>query len=250
MEENAYLISMVAGAFYLIVACRLLQLSRRTREQPELLLGIYFAATGPWYLFYNVPYLFGLESMPQLLEQGIEWVYAVGVIPYLLFIRSAFRPGTNWATALVAIGTVCLLVGAFLSSTTGGGFSNSTDDLGYRIEWIGYTLPCLWMSYEGFAAHAAARKRFRTGLCDAIVANRYLLFGWFGVCQTAACAADLLWAHGNSTEAASTAIASGLLSGTEIASVAVLGLAFFPPPSYRRWIDRRSASLSAPTEGA
>jgi len=247
MEETAYIISMTAGAFYLIAACRLFQLSRKTGEQPELLLGIYFASTGQWYLLYNAPYLFGLEGLPRLLEQGVEWVYVVGVIPYLLFIRSVFRPGTTWATALVTLATLCLLAGAFISSI-GGGISNSIDDPGYLIEWIGYTIPCLWMCREGFASHAAARKRFRMGLCDAIVANRYLLFGWFGVCQTAACAADLLWAHGISTGAASTPLANGLLSGSEIASVAALWLAFFPPSLYRNWIARRTKTLPTPVE--
>ncbi|MBW1843367.1 MAG: hypothetical protein JRE38_07210 [Deltaproteobacteria bacterium] len=247
MEETAYIISMAAGAFYLIVACRLLQLSRKTGEHPELLLGIYFATTGQWYLFYNAPYFFGLEGLPRLFEQGVEWVYAVGVIPYLLFIRSAFRPGSTWATALVTLATLCLLAGAFISSIWGE-FSNSIDDPGYMIEWIGYTIPCFWMCCEGFASHAAARKRVRMGLCDTIVANRYLLFGWFGVCQTAACAADLLWAHGNSTGAASTALANGLLSGTEIASVAVLWLAFFPPSFYANWIARRAQTHPTPAE--
>jgi hypothetical protein len=86
------------------------------------------------------------------------------------------------------------------------------------------------------------------GLCDTIVANRYLLFGWFGACQTAACAADLLWASGNSTGAASTSLATGLLSGTEIASVAALWLAFFPPSFYANWIARRTQTLPTAVE--
>ena len=247
MEETAYIISMAAGAFYLIAACRLLQLSRKNGEHPELLLGIYLATTGQWYLLYNAPYLFGLAAPPPLFEQGVEWVYAVGVIPYLLFIRSAFRPGTSWATALVILGTLCLLAGAIILSLVSG-FSNSLDDPGYLIEWIGYTIPCIWICCEGFASHAAAQKRVRMGLCDAIVANRYLLFAYFGFFQTAACAADLLWAHGNSTGAASTALATGLLSVTEIASVAALWLAFFPPSFFANWIARRTKTLPTPVE--
>jgi hypothetical protein len=247
MEEIAYIISMAAGAFYLIAACRLLKLSRKNGEHPELLLGIYLATTGQWYLLYNAPYLFGLEAVPPLFEQGVEWVYAAGVIPLFLFIRNAFRPGTSWATALVIIGTLCLLAGAIVSSL-GSGFSNSLDDPGYLIEWIGYTIPSFWICCEGFASHAAAQKRARMGLCDAIVANRYLLFAGFGAFQTAACAADLLWAHGNSTGAASTALATGLLSMTEIASVAALWLAFFPPLFYANWIAQRSKTLPTQVE--
>jgi hypothetical protein len=249
MEAGAYIISITAGAFYLIAACRLLQLSRKAGERPELMLGINLATTGQWYLLYNAPYFFGLAALPPLIGQGVEWIYAMGVIPYLLFIRSAFRPGTSWATALVIFATFCLIAGA-IASSLGSGFSNSIDDPGYLVEWIGYTIPSFWICCEGFASHAAAQKRVRMGLCDAIVANRYLLFACFGLFQTAACAADLLWAHGNSTGAASTALATGLLSGTECASVTALWLAFFPPLFYRRWIDGRSAQRFAAVEEA
>jgi hypothetical protein len=236
MEQSAHLISIAAGAFYLIASYRLLRLSGRTGERPELLLGICFAFTGQWYLLYNAPYFLGMEALPLLLEHGVEWVYAVGVVPYLLFIRSAFRPEPAWATAMVIVCTLLLFAGAAASSL-GGSFSISIDDPAYLIEWIGYTVPCFWMCCEGFISHAAAKKRVRIRLCDPIVANRYLLFACFGFCQVAACAADLIWAYGNSTEGIVSSIAIGLLGGTEIASVAALWLAFFPPLVYRRWIE-------------
>jgi hypothetical protein len=128
--------------------------------------------------------------------------------------------------------------------------SITLDDPGFLTEWIGYTVPCVWMCCEGALSNAAANKRVRIGLCDPIVANRYLLFACFGFCQTAACASELSWAYVNSTGAASSSISEILLGGTEIASVAVLWLAFFPPLVYRRWIDGRAALLPTPAEEA
>ncbi len=247
MAESAYIISSVAGCFYLIACYRLLKLSRRSGQRPEFWLGIYFGAAGQWYLLYTAPYFLGLDALPPLTEQGVEWTYALGVIPYLLFIRSTFRPGCGWATAL-AIASSLLLIGGAAAASLGGGFSNSIDDLAYLIEWTGYTIPSIWMCGEGFVAHSAAQKRVRMGLCEPVVANRYLLFAYFGGCQIAACAADLLWALENSRESASSAFANGLLSATEIASVAALWLVFFPPLAYRRWIKHRAELLSAPAE--
>jgi hypothetical protein len=249
MEQIAYLISIAAGTFYLIAGYRLLRLSGRTGERPELLFGIYFAFTGQWYVLYNAPYLLGMEALPPLIAQGIEWLYVVGIVPYLLFLRSAFRPESAWATSVVILSTLFLFAGA-VASSLGTGFSNSLDDPGYLIEWVGYTVPCFWMCCEGAISHAAAKKRVRIGLCDPIVANRYLLFGVFGFCQVAACAADLIWAYGNSTAEVASAFAGSLLGATEIASVAALWLAFFPPRVYRRWIEGRAALLSTPAEEA
>jgi hypothetical protein len=249
MEQSAYLISIAAGIFYLIAGYRLLRLSGRTGERPELLLGIYFALTGQWYVLYNAPDLLGIEALPPLVNHGFEWLYVVGVVPYLLFIRSAFRPGSVWATTVVIGCTLCLFTGA-TALTLGGEFSITLDDPAFMIEWIGYTVPCVWMCCEGALSNAAARKRVRIGLCDPIVANRYLLFACFGFCQTAACASELSWAYANSTGGAASSISEVLLGGTEIASVAVLWLAFFPPLVYRRWIDGRAALLPTPAEEA
>jgi len=247
MEQSAYLISIAAGIFYLIASYRLLRLSRLTGERPELQLGIYFAFTGQWYVLYNAPNLIGIEALPPLIGLGIEWVYVVGIIPFLLFIRSAFRPRSAWATAVVIVCTLFLFAGAVITSVTGN-LSISLDDPGFLIEWAGYTTPCLWMCCEGAIAHAAANKRVRIKLCDPIVANRYLLFAGFGFCQLAACAAELLWASENSIAGSASLFADALLGGSEIASIAILWLAFFPPRAYRHWIDRRAAFLATPAE--
>jgi hypothetical protein len=164
----------------------------------------------------------------------------VGVTPYLLFIRTAFRPDSAWAKAVVIVCTLLVLTGAAIGSFLGI-FSNSLDSY-FMIEWVGYTVPCVWMCCEGAIAHSAAKKRVQIGLCEPVVANSYLLFALFGFCQTAACVAELLWAYGNSAAVPAYASAEILLGASEIASVVVLWFIFFPPPAYRRWVDGRAAS--------
>ena len=247
MEAATYIISIGAGVFYLNAGYRLLQLSRRTGERPEFWLGIYFAASGQWYVIYNAPFFLGMEALPPLIENLIEWTYAVSVVPYLLFTRCTFRPRAPWATALVAVATLVLIAGA-TSSSLGDGFYGGVNSPSYLMEWIGYTVPPVWICFEGLISHATARKRVRMELCDPIVANRYLLFAGFGICQIAACAADLFWTYERTEAGSSYAFSVGLLGGIEIGSVGALWLAFFPPRFYRRWIKGR-ALISSTSEG-
>jgi len=240
MEAATYMISIGAGVFYLIASYRLLQLSRQTGERPEFWLGIYFAAAGQWFVLYNTPFFVGMKALPLLIENSIEWTYAVGVVPYLLFTRCTFRPRAPWATALVGVATLLLVAGATASSL-GDGFYAGVDSPSFLMEWIGYTIPPVWICFEGLISHATARKRVRLELCDPVVANRYLLFAGFGFCQIAASAADLFWTYERTEAGGSYAFSVGLLGGTEIGSVAFLWLAFFPPRAYANWIARRAA---------
>jgi len=239
MEYGSDLISIFAGLFYLLASHRLIGLSFRTRRHPERWLGCYFAAAGLWFVVYNTPYLFGLEELPALVGAAVEWIYALGGIGYLLFIRMAFRPDAAWAAALVFFGVAFLLVGVTGASLRGH-FSISLASPWFLVEWIGYTIPSFWMCAEGFGAHVLARRRVRIGLCPAIVANRYLLFAAFALFQMLASFTELLWASELGSSAALEALVFHLLTGTEIASVALLWLALFPPTRYREWIARRA----------
>jgi hypothetical protein len=248
MEENAYLTSIVAGTFYLIASLRLLRLNRRTGERPELLLGLYFGFSGAYYLGYNLPSLFGLAPWPSSTEWIIEWIYVLGVFPYLFFIRSVFRPEATWAGVLVGICSVLLLVGTALGALDGREVY-SLENPWFLVQWAGYTIPCAWMFWEAMLSRHGAQKRARLGLCAPVVANRYLLLALFGGFQSLACLADLYIAAEISGSQTISLISDALLGGTEIASVAVLWLAFFPPPFYANWITRRAVILPTPMDG-
>jgi hypothetical protein len=248
MEENAYIISIVASTFYLIACLRLIRLSRQNGERPELLLGFYFGLSGAYYLGYNLPSLFGLDAWPPAAEWTIEWIYVLGVFPYLFFIRSVFRPKDAWAGALVGICSVVLLAGTVLGGLDGRTVY-SFENPWFLVQWAGYTLPCAWMCLEATISHRGARKRARLGLCAPVVANRYLLLALFGGFQVLACLADLSYAADISNGQTASLISEVLLGGAEIASIAVLWLAFFPPPFYSDWITRRAVILPTPMDG-
>jgi hypothetical protein len=248
VEEYAYLISILAGTFYLIASLRLIRLSRRTRERPEMLLGLYFCLSGAYYIGFNLPSLFGLDPSSGMGEWMLEMVYVLGVFPYLFFVRTVFRPAVTWARALVWICSIQLLVGTAMGALDGTN-AYSLDNPWFLTQWAGYTLPCAWMCWEATLSHLGAKKRARLGLCAPVIANRYLLLALFGGFQVMACLADLSYAADISNNQAASLVSEALLGGAEIASVAVLWLAFFPPPFYTDWITRRAVILPTPMDG-
>jgi hypothetical protein len=248
VEESAFLISILAGTFYLIASLRLIRLSGRTHERPELLLGLYFSLSGAYYIAYNLPSLFGFSAWLPAVDWAIEAIYVLGVIPYMFFIRAVFRPEDTWAGVSVGLCSAVLLGSTVLGGLDGRALY-SFDNPWFLPQWAGYTLPCAWICVEATLAHRGARKRARIGLCAPAVANRYLLLALFGGFQVLACVADLSYATDVSSDQTASLISEVLLGGAEIASVAVLWLAFFPPPFYTDWITRRAVVLPTPMEG-
>jgi hypothetical protein len=248
MEEHAYITSVIAGVFYLIASLRLLRLNRRTGERPELLLGFYFGLSGVYYLGYNLPSLLGLDPWTAATEWILEGIYVLGVFPFLFFIRRVFRPEDAWAGMLVGCLALLLVLGTVLGAFDGRTIY-SFDNPWFLVQWAGYTIPCAWLCWEAMLSRQGAQKRARIGLCEPVVANRYLLLALFGGFQTLACLADLSFANDVSAAQTASLISNLLLGSSEIASVAVLWLAFFPPRSYSDWITRRAVILPTPMDG-
>ena len=76
--------------------------------------------------------------------------------------------------------------------TLNGDIYPGLDNPFYWIQWLGYSVPCAWMTAEAFLAHRVAARRSRIGLSDPVVVNRHLLLPLFGTFQTLACFPDVL----------------------------------------------------------
>jgi hypothetical protein len=248
MEENAYIISILAGGVYLFASLRLLCLASETGERPERLLGIYFAFSGVYYLTYNIPNYLGSDRWLFPVGMGIEWVYALGVFPYLMFVRNVFRPSEKWAGWIVGISSSLLLVG-MVEATITRRVDAVIENPMFLLEWVGYTTPCAWVGIESILYRRGAVRRARIGVLPPTVANRYLLMGLFGGFQVLACLADLYWAYDLKLSETISHFSDALLGGTEIASVALLWLAFFPPRFYTNWITKRVVILPTSIDG-
>jgi hypothetical protein len=244
MINGSYIAQILASAFFMIVGVRLLSLNRRTGETPEKLLGIYFLLTGFAYVGWMLPVIFDLGTMSVMSELSAWALYSIGVVAFLFFTRMVFRPNTTWTYGIVAFCTLGLFAGS-------GSWiiQDAIDSPVYLFNWLGYTLPCIWMSAEAFLAYSRASRRVRVGLCDRVVANRYLLFACFGVFQTFACITDIFL---EMEYMANNAITGGFdlaLGGLEMVAIAMLFLVFFPPAFYQRWIAAPAAHATEAVDG-
>ena len=237
MEDHAYIGELLAGFVYLIVGIRLLRLGQRTREVPERLLGAMFLLSGASYIVYLMAYLPGLESLWTPISFAGRVIYIGAPILLAAFTQQVFRPKGHWAAWLV-YGIAVLMVGGVGGSALGGDWEGfSISNRWFWLEWAGYTIPFGWAGSEAFVQYRQARRRVRLGLSEPFVCNRYLLWAMFGVLQVCIALAILPQYSTYETTSQFTATWDILIGGLEIVSITLIGLVFFPPAFYQRWIN-------------
>jgi hypothetical protein len=245
MLDSGFISELLAAIFFIFVGIRLFLLSRRTGEAPEKLLGIYFFVTGWAYISWLVIAKSQLDSGTAALADLTTWVlYSLGVTPFIFFTRLVFRPNAVWAKWLTAANALLLFSGVAMWIVQR--YDHYVlDNPWFWVQWLGYTTPCVWVGIEAFLSHSSANRRARVGLCDRVVANRYLLFGSFGVFQTFACISDVYLVPGYATNHG-----VDLVLGTlETMGALMLFLVFFPPAFYQRWISASATSAAETVEG-
>jgi hypothetical protein len=226
-----------------VVGVRLLWLTRRTRQQPELLMGLGFATVG--LLGYPIAVISGfgrgaVSAMNTDLWYAGVLVMDAGMACIYAFTATVFRPGKSWATALVFALTVTSLF-----SGTGAWFALREAPpwaLSFLVtkKWIlvgqlGSGLGFVWIGVESWLQLAMARRRAALGLADGVVANRFLLWVLFAafatgmnVANSCALIADVSAAESVWVQAAMAVFGLG-------AAVSMY-LAFLPPAAYLRWL--------------
>jgi len=242
MDENPYLFNILAALLYAIVGARLFALSLRTRGRPETLLAINYLCTGVSYFLYE---------LPDLLQMSLPWVliiariiYTLGIVPLLLFTRDVFRADCRWAKGLVWANSLVLFSGVLVSSLEGDIQGVTIDNPWFWCDWLGYTLPYVWICTEALIAWSAARKRLTLGLCDAETVDRFLLWALFGAVATLSGVVLIpLYMEYDKTQAWPN-WGDYVSGGLETASTAVLWFVFFPPAFYRRWVNRAAPSAA------
>jgi hypothetical protein len=244
MEESAYAAQLLAGLFFVIAGARLIRLSGRAGEAPERLLGLYFAFTGIAYVCWVLPLVAALGSAADTTDVVAWVVYSIGVVPCLMFTRIVFRPTSRWPRWLI-LGCVAALALSATVLTLNGNHDPGLDDPFFWIQWLGYTVPCVWMTLEAGRCRRNTVRRARIGLGDPIVMNRYLLLALFGGFQVLACLTDILLTIDFAADREISGAADLLLGGSEVAGLAALWLAFFPPAAYLDWVGGSNQSADA-----
>jgi hypothetical protein len=235
MEESAYAAQLLAGLVFLVAGTRLIRLSVRTGEAPERLLGLYFALTGFAYLAWVLPSVVALGPMANASDIVAWTAYSIGVVPCLMFTRIVFRPTSRWPQWLI-VGCVAALVLSTSVLTLNGNRNPGLDNPFFWIQWLGYTVPCAWVTLEAGRCRRNTVRRARIGLGDPVIMNRYLLLALFGGFQVLACLTDIVLTIDFAADREISGAADLLLGGTELAGLTALWLAFFPPAAYLDWV--------------
>jgi hypothetical protein len=230
-----------------VVAARLLWLARRTRQEPELLLGAAIGCTavlGYGVLIANLV-LRGtrapdeVRALAVFLSGAGRTLHDFGVTLFLVFVVRVFRRDAAWAKALAA-GMLALLWGGLVAGAVNGSFRAEIDAVGRPAWWCEYAVIwtySIWSLAESYRYWGVMRRRVAVGLADPLVANRFFLWGTGSLFTVLATwTASIPFAYVGDPEAL-VAITPAVRIATALAglgSVSCSMFAFLPPAWYRR----------------
>jgi len=202
------------------------------------IIGATFLLWGLSYLLYNLPFAISTQMLvPPLFFMG-RVAYDLGALAIAVFTCRVFRAGAGWARAVLALMLLSILIGLVSSAALGDW--EGTDVRGnpwFWAEWLGITVPPVWMGVEGLLEYASARRRRTLGLCDPILCNRFLLWSLMGLFVVVSNLAVLPQYLEYQQAARFSVVWDAVLGWLEIFTVVVIWLVFWPPILYRRWID-------------
>ena len=249
MPSSAWIGELIAGIFYLVVGVRLAQLASRTGERPERLLSNMFFFTAISYAFYTVPLMIPIEALWTPFNFAGRVSYLPAVVLIALFTRDVFRSDSRLSTFFVVATVALLVVGVGGSALVGDWEGFTLGNPLFWFEWVGYTIPFAWAGLEALGQYFPSRRRQRLGLCDRMVCNRLLLWGFFGALQVGLSLVYLpMYADFEANNAFSTFF-DGLSGVLEVLSIGVIWLVFFPPRFYQRLVSGSDVGESSVDEG-
>jgi hypothetical protein len=237
----------------LVVGVRVIALWLRTRKLPELLLGISVLSMG--FLAFAVgtaaKLLIGTneELRGPLIVVGLTIEY-IGSLAIAVFAWRVFHPGAKWATGVASL-IGLLFVAAYAGELVSTEYLRYADSqpmsgpfvpLGLAARGLGPA----WMAGECLRYHTKLRRRLRLGLADRLIVHRV---GLWGIAIGATALAYVVTIGHRliyGTGLREHVWALGAVSALGMVSAICIGIAFFPPRTYRSWAHRSSAP---PPEG-
>jgi hypothetical protein len=227
-----------------VVGVRLLLLWRRTRELPELLIGLGVLGIGP--------VGFGCITVGQLVTGAAPGVarvliglglaaMSVGAGAKYVFNWRVYHPASHLLLGMVGVACT-LLAGCIVWEYTATGFHSLAKPGPSYFLRLGLQVGCLlWGSAEALSYWSRMRRRVRLGLADPVVSNRFLLWGLgaFAAGFGSLVGVVVQLATGLSPVELPALIVSSSLHG--LAAAIAMWLAFVPNAAYTRWIRHRAA---------
>ena len=243
-----WLAALGGGAFVLasvVVSARLLALALRTRELPELLVGLNLALSGalgyPVAIYARVVHDPALRAALQILHGAMM---VVGLTSVVIFNWRVFRPADAWARRL-SIAYPAVLVALFAWQTAAPGWAEFAKHTSgpWRVLPYGTLFALGWAGIESLLYYQKLRKRLALGLAEAVTTDRLRLWA---IAMLAAFMTSLLVQVVRSMGVAMTGSVTGLIVGPlGIVSASAMWLAFLPPQRYVDWVLARAGTARA-----
>lgn len=246
MEDSSFLVQLLAGVFYIAASVPLFRRAARSGERPEHLLAGAFLLFGISYLFYQLPMTEAFNALWVEFTVIGRLTTAVGLILIAFFTRLAFRKDARWAKWLAHGCALLMILGVAVSFAEGDweGY-RPLSSVGFWFEWVGLTAPGVWVAVEGFTHYRRAARRMALGLCDPIVANRFFIWGLFGIGLVGSTTVVIPMNIEYERYGAFSVWADATSGATEMFTIATVWFAFYPPAFYRRWVGRRALAADA-----
>jgi hypothetical protein len=230
-----------------LVGARLIQLAQRTRQSPELLLGLSLVLLGCFWsaLAAIGRQAVGLGDPVRVALLVIGTLCAIGGNTSLaVFNVRVFRPGVAWASGLTAALTLAM-AGLLIAQTLGPGwviYAHEEQGPWTAATWVG-AATYAWSSVEAWRQLGMLERRERIGLGDPIVTNRVLLWT---ITMVTALVATLAFSalHAWGIPVGGTTIGLGMASFVSLLSATCLWLAFMPPSFYLATVRRRAPAAA------
>jgi hypothetical protein len=231
------------------VATRLLRLAARTRELPELLLGVAYLLGGVLGFATIIVGTACHDSAPLLsrILMGIGlFFFSSGHLAVALMCWRVFSPDSRGLAALFWL-LVAVLVADFARNigVEGIPFPASRSPW-YYPGMLARNATTTWWVVASLSYHARLRRRLALGLADAPAANRVLLWGLAGLATLVGSMVITIGTitgpfdlphHDSAARDVLVMIAVTVVAVGAVAS----SLAFLPPRRYVAWIETRAS---------
>lgn len=247
------LVVAIGGGLFLLICvvggARLLLLARRTRQLPELVLGLGLFFMGgigmPLAALARAPLDLSNDTRELLMaSQGL--ILALGYGAFTRFTQRVFRPQQRFAAVAAGVLPATVVVGVVVmvlepdGATSALGHSGYGLSVGYLVQQLGGVATLSWTAVEALRHAEALRRRVRVRLADAVVANRVQLWGG-AMALAAAMAALTSGAQTLGVDLMSTVGGMGVIACLGAVSAGGICLAFLPPHFSTAWLLRREA---------
>jgi hypothetical protein len=238
------------GAFILVslvLGLRLLALSRRTRQLPELTMGLCLLLMG------GLGYPFAIvgravtalpDDVRGLALGGAGLCNTIGFAALSIFTWRVFRPASIAAELGATLAIVTLLVLVPAEAVWPGLIASALSSEpypglpGYLRVVMGIVL-LYWASLEAALFARKLRRRLALGLADVVVADRVRL--WTIAISGAALSTTTAFALSFlGIDLATSSLGAAIVGVLGLVSAVCAWLAFLPPARYTRWVRART----------